>query len=63
VSSLAFSCDGQFLASGSLDGVVQVWDVSGNPRSTTLEGPGEGIEVRLLAFFFLFFFFSHFIFS
>ncbi|MED6220406.1 hypothetical protein PIB30_044508 [Stylosanthes scabra] len=43
VSSLAFSHDGQFLASGGLDGIVQVWDVMGNPRGT-LEGPGGGIE-------------------
>ncbi|KAK4279913.1 hypothetical protein QN277_011613 [Acacia crassicarpa] len=27
VSSLAFSNDGQLLASGSLDGIVQVWDI------------------------------------
>ncbi|XP_054822976.1 uncharacterized protein LOC129321280 [Prosopis cineraria] len=43
VSSLAFSSDGQLLASGSLDGVVQVWDVLGNHRGS-LEGPGGGIE-------------------
>ncbi|XP_057752696.1 uncharacterized protein LOC130970588 [Arachis stenosperma] len=43
VSSLAFSHNGQFLASGSLDGIVQVWDVFGNLKGT-LEGPGGGIE-------------------
>ncbi|XP_061344121.1 uncharacterized protein LOC133290078 [Gastrolobium bilobum] len=43
VSSLAFSYDGQFLASGSLDGIVQVWDASGNLKGA-LEGPGGGIE-------------------
>ncbi|CAL1375616.1 unnamed protein product [Linum trigynum] len=30
VTSLAFSSDGQFLASGGLDSVVNVWDASGN---------------------------------
>ncbi|TKY49353.1 Angio-associated migratory cell protein [Spatholobus suberectus] len=45
VSSLAFSYDGEFLASGSLDGTVQIWDVFGNLKGT-LEGPGPagGIE-------------------
>ncbi|KAF7820574.1 angio-associated migratory cell protein [Senna tora] len=43
VSSLAFSYDGQLLASGSLDGIVQVWDASGIHKGT-LEGPGGGIE-------------------
>lgn len=47
VASLAFSYDGQLLASGSLDGIVQVWDASGNLKCA-LEGPGGGIEVRLL---------------
>ncbi|XP_057722283.1 uncharacterized protein LOC130936254 [Arachis stenosperma] len=43
VSSLAFSHDGQFLASGCLSGIVQVWDVLGNLKGT-LEGPSGGIE-------------------
>ncbi|XVF29932.1 hypothetical protein REPUB_Repub16aG0013500 [Reevesia pubescens] len=43
VSSLAFSSDGQLLASGGFDGVVKVWDTSGNLKHT-LEGPGGGIE-------------------
>ncbi|CAI0461176.1 unnamed protein product [Linum tenue] len=38
VTSLAFSSDGQFLASGGLDSVVNVWDTSGNHKCT-LEGP------------------------
>ncbi|KAK7391174.1 hypothetical protein VNO78_19586 [Psophocarpus tetragonolobus] len=44
VSSLAFSYDGQRLASGSLDGIIKVWDVSGNLEGKKVEGPGGGIE-------------------
>jgi WD40 repeat protein len=45
VSSLAFSHDGKFLASGSMDGIVQVWDVYGNLESV-LDGPKGAIEVK-----------------
>ena len=38
VTSLAFSSDGQFLASAGLDSVVNVWDASGNLKFI-LEGP------------------------
>lgn len=44
VSSLAFSSDGQLLASGSFDKLVQVWDINSD-RKSTLEGPAGGIEV------------------
>ncbi|XP_020231713.1 angio-associated migratory cell protein [Cajanus cajan] len=44
VSSLAFSYDGQRLASGSLDGTIKVWDVSRNFEGINLEGPGGSIE-------------------
>lgn len=47
VSSLAFSTDGQLLASGSLDGTVQVWDVASSNLKCTLDGPGGGIEVKV----------------
>lgn len=53
MSSLAFSTDGQLLASGSLDGLVQVWDVSAGNLKCTLEGPGGGIEVKTLYSFVL----------
>ncbi|XWS24869.1 hypothetical protein CRYUN_Cryun27aG0022000 [Craigia yunnanensis] len=43
IQSLAFSSDGQLLASGSFDGLVKIWDTSGNLKRT-LEGPGGGIE-------------------
>ncbi|KAG5128031.1 hypothetical protein JHK82_028866 [Glycine max] len=44
VSTLAFSYDGQQLASVSLDGIIKVWDVSGNLEGRNFEGPGGGIE-------------------
>lgn len=47
VSSLAFSTDGQFLASGSFDGVVQIWETKSGNLKCTLDGPGGGIEVRI----------------
>lgn len=46
VCSLAFSTDGQLLASGSLDGIVQIWDINSCNLKCTLDGPGGGIEVR-----------------
>lgn len=47
VSSLAFSTDGQLLASGSLDGIIQVWDIATSNLKCTLDGPGGSIEVRV----------------
>ncbi|OAY86033.1 F-box-like/WD repeat-containing protein TBL1Y [Ananas comosus] len=46
VSTVAFSSDGQLLASGSFDGVVHIWDTTSGSLKCTLEGSGEGFEVR-----------------
>lgn len=45
VSSLAFSVDGQLLASGGLDGVLKIWDTTSGDLKCTLEGPTGNIEV------------------
>ncbi|KAJ1409816.1 WD40/YVTN repeat-like-containing domain superfamily [Sesbania bispinosa] len=44
VASLAFSYDGQLLASGCLGGIIKVWDVSGNLEGKKLEGPEGDIQ-------------------
>jgi WD40 repeat protein len=51
VSSLTFSSDGQLLATGGFDGIVQIWDASSGNLKCVLEGPDEGIEVNLLTEF------------
>jgi len=43
VVSVAFSPDGVFLASGSQDGTVKVWDVQTGGLVITLEGHSSGI--------------------
>lgn len=45
IASLAFSHDGQLLASGGLDSIVNIWDSSTGALKQKLEGPGEAIEV------------------
>ncbi|KAL8477563.1 hypothetical protein ACS0TY_029744 [Phlomoides rotata] len=47
VSSLSFSVDGQLAASGSLDGVIKIWDIAKGDLKCTLEGPNGGIEVAV----------------
>ena len=48
VNSVAFSPDGQRLASASRDGTVKVWDVATGQESLTLKGHPLG--VRSVAF-------------
>jgi WD40 repeat protein len=43
VSSVAFSADGQRLASGSYDKTVKVWDTATGACIQTLEGHGESV--------------------
>lgn len=43
VSSMAFSSDGKYLATGGLDGQVKIWDASEGSLVRNLEGPDEGI--------------------
>ncbi|KAJ0750110.1 putative transcription factor WD40-like family [Helianthus annuus] len=51
VSCVAFSCDGQLVASGSFDGIIQVWDLSSRTLKCTLDGPGSGVEVSVMILF------------
>lgn len=39
------------VASGGLDGIVQIWDASSGNLKCVLEGPDKGIEVDLLSEF------------
>ncbi|GJX64035.1 angio-associated migratory cell protein-like protein [Tanacetum coccineum] len=45
VSCVAFSSDGHLVASGSLDGVIQAWDISLGNVKYMLDGPAAGIEI------------------
>jgi WD40 repeat protein len=48
VWSIAFSPDGQRLATGSMDTLVRLWDASSGREMLTLRGHGRG--VRSVAF-------------
>jgi len=50
VQSLAFSQDGVFLASGSLDRRVRVWDVQTGALVITLEGHARMYNPQAIAF-------------
>ncbi|KAM7517070.1 hypothetical protein LguiA_006653 [Lonicera macranthoides] len=45
VSSLAFSADGQLLASGSFEGLIQVWDISSGNLKVYTRRSGHGSSV------------------
>uniref|UniRef100_A0A061QHP1 Ribosome assembly protein SQT1 n=1 Tax=Tetraselmis sp. GSL018 TaxID=582737 RepID=A0A061QHP1_9CHLO len=44
VVALKFSCDGELLGTGSMDGTVKVWTSKDGELVQTLEGPGEAIN-------------------
>lgn len=46
VPSLAFSNNGQYLASGAVDRSVKIWQVSNGQLVRTLEQAGQGLSVR-----------------
>jgi WD40 repeat protein len=48
VSAVAFSADGQYLASGTLDGVVKIWSVPLGQQLRVL--PGQTFFIAALAF-------------
>jgi WD40 repeat protein len=50
---LGFSFDGLLLASGGLDGIVNIWDTSSGVLKNKLEGPSEAVEVVLCLCFLL----------
>ena len=44
ISAVAFSADGQRVATGDLNGDVLVWEVAGGAKVVGLEGPCEAVE-------------------
>ena len=44
VTSVAFSPDGQTLASGSLNHIIVLWDVATGKQRRTLEGRSSGVD-------------------
>ena len=48
---MGFSYDGLLLASGGLDGIVNIWDISSGVLKNKLEGPSEAVEVVFIITF------------
>ena len=48
VGCLAYSADGKLLASGSIDGVIKLWDVAASKERATVKG--DAVSVYSLAF-------------
>eukprot|EP01027_Heterolobosea_sp_BB2_P008699 GEZU01012909.1.p1 GENE.GEZU01012909.1~~GEZU01012909.1.p1 ORF type:complete len:391 (+),score=87.71 GEZU01012909.1:67-1239(+) len=44
ITEVAFNYDGKLIATASLDATIKIWDSATGELSTTVEGPGEGIE-------------------
>ena len=45
VVSVGFSFDGKYVATGSMDSTVMIWNAANGEHVLKLEGPAEGIEV------------------
>ncbi|KAI8997514.1 WD40-repeat-containing domain protein [Pilobolus umbonatus] len=46
VTSVAFSCDGKYVASAGMDGKVRVWNAETGDFATSVEGPDEIIWIN-----------------
>jgi WD40 repeat protein len=53
VVSVGFNFNGTLAATGALDGLVKIWNVSNGSLVTSLEGPTQAINVTENEFFFL----------
>jgi len=50
VSALTISADGQFAASGGVDGKIRIWDLTSNPPQEVALLPRPNTEIQTLAF-------------
>ncbi len=47
VTCARFNKDGKLVATAGLDACVKIWNTENGELLKTLEGPGEGLDVRL----------------